>query len=379
MYLKIIVYSNLFILALFSGEVDDKCKPNLEINDGTCKLITDCEVARSSIKSNRRHPFATCGYSGFNEIVCCPDEQKVMVVASIRKYPEKYPNIVKFADNFGDENNRSFVVADRACEEITKNRLPPLGLQIINGVEASLGEFPHMVALGYGGPDVYEFNCGASLLSELYALTAAHCVDTLNQIKPTIARMGVVELDEQTFNPNTDHRIADILIHPGYSRRTKYHDLSLVRLERPVQFDPFLSPICLHTRFQDPFESLTVTGWGTTSSSRLTRSTTLMKADVTVVSRSECNKSFINWPKLPRGIIDGQICAGDTRSDTCYGDSGGPMQYPNDYDGQYRLVGVTSFGRGCGTAMPGVYTRVAYYINWIENIVWPAGLNTWTS
>lgn len=61
------------------------------------------------------------------------------------------------------------------------------------------------------------------------------------------------------------------------------------------------------------------------------------------------------------------------------GDSGGPMQYPNDYDGQYRLVGVTSFGRGCGTAMPGVYTRVAYYINWIENIVWPAGLNTWTS
>ncbi|CAG9562012.1 unnamed protein product [Danaus chrysippus] len=377
MYMKIIVYSNLFILALISGEVDDKCKPNLEINDGTCKLITHCEVALRSIKSNRRHPFVTCGYSGLNEIVCCPDEQKVMIVPTVRKYP--FNTTVKSADDYGDESNITFVVAERACKEITKNRLPSLGFQIINGVEASLGEFPHMVALGYGGPDVYEFNCGASLLSELYALTAAHCVDTLTQIRPTIARMGVVELGEKTFNPNTDYRITDILIHSGYSRRTKYHDISLLRIERPVQFDPFLSPICLHTSFQDPFERLTVIGWGTTSSSKLTRSQTLMKAGVTVVSRSECNQSFINWPKLPRGIIDGQICAGDLRSDTCYGDSGGPMQFPDDYDGQYRLVGVTSFGRGCGTTMPGVYTRVAYYINWIESVVWPAGLKTWTN
>lgn len=35
------------------------------------------------------------------------------------------------------------------------------------------------------------------------------------------------------------------------------------------------------------------------------------------------------------------------------------------------VVGVVSFGASCGTELPGVYTRVAFYIEWIESIVWP--------
>jgi Trypsin len=32
------------------------------------------------------------------------------------------------------------------------------------------------------------------------------------------------------------------------------------------------------------------------------------------------------------------------------------------------LVGITSFGAGCASGSPGVYTRVSSYIKWIENI-----------
>lgn len=31
------------------------------------------------------------------------------------------------------------------CQKIVNSSIPPLGLHIIGGVEASLGEFPHMV------------------------------------------------------------------------------------------------------------------------------------------------------------------------------------------------------------------------------------------
>lgn len=33
------------------------------------------------------------------------------------------------------------------------------------------------------------------------------------------------------------------------------------------------------------------------------------------------------------------------------------------------IVGVTSFGQGCGDGVPGVYVRVSSYIDWIEEIV----------
>lgn len=71
------------------------------------------------------------------------------------------------------------------------------------------------------------------------------------------------------------------------------------------------------------------------------------------------------------------ICAGDSHGgwnkDTCQGDSGGPLQisHPKNIC-LFQVLGITSFGQGCGVInTPGVYTRVSYYLNWIEDIVWP--------
>lgn len=46
------------------------------------------------------------------------------------------------------------------------------------------------------------------------------------------------------------------------------------------------------------------------------------------------------------------------------------MQYnQNGYIIPY-IVGLTSFGELCGGISPSVYTRIFYYINWIENEIW---------
>lgn len=87
------------------------------------------------------------------------------------------------------------------------------------------------------------------------------------------------------------------------------------------------------------------------------------------------------------------MCAGDPNAikDTCQvsatrylkfvcdfyyyfqGDSGGPLQVKQNVNGKnvFFLIGVTSFGRACAVETPGVYTRISYYLDWIEKIVWP--------
>ncbi|XP_045448099.1 serine protease persephone [Melitaea cinxia] len=361
---KLILYTLLIFEIILAGEVGDRCKPNADVTEGTCKSVMDCEIAISSIMKHGHHPFSRCGFSQTVEIVCCPKRRFVTPKPTVK------PNPTPTSAKFGERSSR---IADKECENIIKASLPPLNLHIIGGENASIGEFPHMVALGYERTDGYDFLCGGTLISQTYVITAAHCIDTLDQVKPSIARMGTIEIGDRQWNKDTDKRIVDIQTHPDYKRRTKYHDLALLRLESPIELSMALGPLCLYTKTDDPKIPLTVTGWGKTSTTRDIKSSVLLKANVTVVTRDKCDESYTNWRKLPEGISERQICAGDPEGlrDTCQGDSGGPLQGLTERDGFYRLVGITSFGRGCGSPVPGVYTRVAHYLDWVESVVWP--------
>lgn len=104
----------------------------------------------------------------------------------------------------------------------------------------------------------------------------------------------------------------------------------------------------------------------------------MLKTNVTSMPLSACNETLseynrqVNHPSLRNGISNSQFCAYDpkARNDACQGDSGGPLQtFSSPAIGT--VLGVVSFGISCGTALPGVYTRVASYCDWIESIVWP--------
>ena len=49
--------------------------------------------------------------------------------------------------------------------------------------------------------------------------------------------------------------------------------------------------------------------------------------------------------------------------------SGGPLLCKNENEDGWTVHGITSFGSTCGRGSPvGVYTRVQFYISWIESI-----------
>ena len=53
------------------------------------------------------------------------------------------------------------------------------------------------------------------------------------------------------------------------------------------------------------------------------------------------------------------ICGGDQDLDTCQGDSGGPLIA--NIDGKFTVVGLTSWGKGCGRLnSPGVFSDLSH-------------------
>ena len=59
------------------------------------------------------------------------------------------------------------------------------------------------------------------------------------------------------------------------------------------------------------------------------------------------------------------LCGGEEGKDTCQGDSGGPLVI--SVNGKWTLIGVTSWGIGCGDYnKPGVYAKVSALLNWVN-------------
>merc|ERR1712154_416148 len=62
------------------------------------------------------------------------------------------------------------------------------------------------------------------------------------------------------------------------------------------------------------------------------------------------------------------LCATRPGVDSCQGDSGGPL-FVEDGEGEFTQIGIVSYGYGCATEYPGVYTRLDSYRSWLLSIL----------
>lgn len=196
-----------------------------------------------------------------------------------------------------------------------------------------LGEFPHMAALGYydAFEKKFKYNCGGSLISKHFILTAAHCVNKRTNL-PSRIKLGsvkVIDNDTATGEHEQNLEIKNITLHPAYSSKKKYNDIALIELATPPVFSKDVYPACLLTSPRDIPEKLLVTGWGIFQRKSRETSQYLLKGALSFVTIPECNELYKDQvnSQLSEGIIKGQLCAVDKRDvevkiDACQGDSG---------------------------------------------------------
>ncbi|KAK7078934.1 hypothetical protein SK128_020193 [Halocaridina rubra] len=230
--------------------------------------------------------------------------------------------------------------------------------------------------------------CGSAPISDRFLLSAAHCFPNPNRryrVRPgdrDISKEGEINSNPQEVD------IERIYIHPEYRHDSgiRYNDIALLRTVQKIQFSPLVFPYCILPRSRDMGGApLTVSGFGQVNATH--SSSVLQEAQLIGMNAAQCEDRYREdgndivlrrpYPDMLTGKGHPVRCFPRKRClrELCnhQGDSGGPLTI-KDSRGRTFLIGIVSIGASCLgnslSSLPGLYTDVAYYITWIDKIIY---------
>uniref|UniRef100_A0A182M9J2 Peptidase S1 domain-containing protein n=1 Tax=Anopheles culicifacies TaxID=139723 RepID=A0A182M9J2_9DIPT len=248
--------------------------------------------------------------------------------------------------------------------------------RITDGEIAAEGHWPWHGGLFH----LTDYQCGCTLINELFVLTASHCVhdgDTGYKLSEKLlsVKLGLYRLSANGSSTVQAYAVRKIIPHPKFVANSHKHDVALLRLNGTVQYTNYVQPVCLDLTETIWVEYLadvfgTVVGWGLTEKNHI--SDMLLKAELPIVRYTDCVES--NPDLYGRLIYSGMYCAGILNGTSpCNGDSGGGMYLYREK--RWFLRGVVSFSgiregtNYCDSFSYVVFMNVPYYVKWIASEV----------
>ncbi|XP_053689581.1 venom serine protease-like [Sabethes cyaneus] len=238
-------------------------------------------------------------------------------------------------------------------------RLTPF---IVGGESAQPNEYPMAAAIIEVSSK--SLLCGATIITDRHALTAAHCLSG-RSISNTALLVG-----DHNMKSGTDTSFAKLMlistftINSAYNAQAKTNDIALVRTTDQIVFNAGVNRACLPYGYAtQTFNGvyLTTLGWGTLDFGG-PLATDLQKVALQVMPLTDCRTKLSGMSP----VQDNQICTYTAGKDSCQYDSGGPMLYVDANGGKAYAVGVINYGITCASQYPSVGARVTSYLSWIE-------------
>ena len=268
---------------------------------------------------------------------------------------------------------------------------------VVGGAPASPGEYPYVAHVLIDRA----FQCTGSLVTPTHVITAAHCSSLapggianvpigqpgqLIEVSVGAYRTPSASLTGGYDSDGEEHVAKSVTVNPGWlGLGSVSHDVAIVELPTPSQKTPVKIASAEERSLWSPGTMATIAGFGVTESGG-EQPEVLQEAEVPITPDDVAAEAY---PYFIEGVdplfggfeSDTQVAAGFPEGgvDTCQGDSGGPLLVPAG--GDFRLVGDTSYGRGCAEpGYPGVYGRLADTTlrEWIRTVA-PGAISTGSS
>ena len=187
---------------------------------------------------------------------------------------------------------------------------------VYQGSLASPGQYPWQARIYLSTP---RSGCGASLISNQWLLSAAHCFfDTSGrQLQKVNVALGKYNLSINHEQNQLIVENAQVFTHPKYisSETTHYNshnqhqnnwnfDFALIKLPQTIEFTRYIQPICLPSQCDQSYaqtaaivdgcQEAQFAGWGKTSAYSSPYSTdVLRKTYLTISPRADCNQQLM--------------------------------------------------------------------------------------
>lgn len=226
--------------------------------------------------------------------------------------------------------------------------------RIVNGEYVSITKVSYMLSLSVNS----EYICGAAIINEDWAVTAAHCIILfVNDSVSINIRSGSNKYD----SGGIVHNVTTLLYHEKYNELNNDYDIGLLKVSPPFKFDNATEPVKLPGNESIYTSWASIAGWGYFIDIKPILSKDLKYVTVPKVSKEQCRKDY----KGRYEVTEHQVCYGFSQGgkDACKGDSGSPLVNRDNI-----IIGITSWGDDCGQPYsPGVYTDVIDLVDWIKN------------
>ncbi|XP_017753993.1 PREDICTED: chymotrypsin-2-like [Eufriesea mexicana] len=236
--------------------------------------------------------------------------------------------------------------------------------RIVGGQYAATNQFPFMAVVHRLMGNGIISQCGGTIISSRWVLTAGHCVGS--DSAQFLVVFGIRNKAGIGYNyyqgPGVAMLTDQAVLHPGY--RTTVNDIALLYMPKNIPFGRNIRPIQLpgYKYISETFNDRRsmVIGWGKDSPDGF-GTKWLKYAILPIISNYECSSYW--------AVTKKHVCTSAAYDqDACQGDSGGPLIIKKN--GIPLQIGIVSYGDGnCPSDKPGVFTRVTAFIDWIQERV----------